>query len=751
MSSTGMSDSTSVLKAFSVTQGNNVKEAAPKVEKTVTQSEKSYSKTDITNTDKQTKGKVPAANIAFEEKPETKTDTRLFAVALGSDRQPISDGEGGNVLVLLNANKETVHDSNGEETLFNSKGLPLNAVPAKNEKGEFLHDADGNQVMVKIDNEGKAKYNKQGQPVLLNYQGYPIDLNAAPAKTDTTAAPKETTKTQAPTETNSKIPKNIVPALLPTGEPLLGPDGKQLRVKVDDNGAPIVDKQNQPELYDWEGNKLAPPEKAHTLDRIGWIFNKQLANQILVDLPKFIVKQVAKSNVKAALNASIKASEIVGREVVVNSSGKAIAEMVEVVAKEGGAKATVKALEVASKTLKAVPQVTGKTMGKVMMSVAKEGTKEGTEAAIKTLTEAGHLGKGIQAITMKEGKALLTKESTNFFVKIGQKFNPVTTGKAVGESYKAVQKVVGTEIAEKGFVSGTVSVAKKVGVGAAERTIQKGLEEGAQVAVKSFIESAIKSQLSSAAVEAVIKKSLQETAPHLTAEILEKVTTEAAKITLKDGAKTAAKYVAKEVGEKAAEKIASSAFQKSIPQLSATVIEKIAAEATTITMKDGSKAAAKYIAETAGKEAAEKIASAAFQKTIAEAVEKGTVNAVEQGMVKGTGKVAQIIYKTPGVGAAVSAVEKNAVKGASKVSTIAPYVGAAIGVAITAWDANHAYKLTKDPKVTKLSAGLAWATVGLDAVSVAANFSAVGAPIGWVATGLSVGTSIASDIYKYKK
>jgi hypothetical protein len=627
MSSTGISgsDSTSVLKAFSVKQPSRVQIPVTDISKLLDDS--SLSKTDSSKTDKSAKGKVPATNVAFEDQPKT-TDTRKFAVALDAQTQkPILDESGGRILILVNDNKEAVLDGNGEQLFFNSDGTPLNAVPAKNEKGEFYHDASGKQVLVKIDNDGNAKYDKKGNPVLLDFQGVPIDLTA---KADTTGkgAVKETAKVEP---SNPNIPKNIVPALHPNGDPVIGPDGRQLRVLVKDDGTPALDKAGQPQLFDWDGKKLEPPEQAFTIKRLNWIVNKGFVNKVLVSLPQFVVKKAVASSVTAALETGVKASEALGKETLAKASG-----------------------EITAKTINAVTKASGKAMGKVLTNVSKEAAKDGTAATIKALTEAGEFGKGIQAVTMQEGRALLTKESTNWFVKMGQKFNPVTTVQAVGESAKAVDKTIIKEISENGVVQGSATIAKKVGIGAAEKTLQKGMEDGAKIAVEGFIKKAIKD---------------------------------------------------------------------SAPKLASETVEKVAAEATKISLKDGSKAASKYIAEAVSKEAGIQIGTTALQKTITEAVSKGTAEAAEKGTVKV----------------------------ASKVSTIAPYVGAAVGVAITAWDANHAYKLTKDPKVTKLSAGLAWATVGLDAVSVAANFSAVGAPIGWVATGLSIGTSIASDIYKYKK
>lgn len=149
----------------------------------------------------------------------------------------------------------------------------------------------------------------------------------------------------------------------------------------------------------------------------------------------------------------------------------------------------------------------------------------------------------------------------------------------------------------------------------------------------------------------------------------------------------------------------------------------------------------------------------AGEKVLKEGVEKGIEKGVEVALKRGGKELAETVT-TKGVekaiaksaeDAAVKAATSGSAKAGSKASSIAPVVGAAIGLAITAWDAKDAYQKTKDPNTTKLSAGLAWATVGLDLVSTVTIATGVGAPIGWVATGLSIGTSVASDYFRYKK
>jgi hypothetical protein len=76
----------------------------------------------------------------------------------------------------------------------------------------------------------------------------------------------------------------------------------------------------------------------------------------------------------------------------------------------------------------------------------------------------------------------------------------------------------------------------------------------------------------------------------------------------------------------------------------------------------------------------------------------------------------------------------------------APVVGTAIGVAITAWDVKDALEKTRDPKVGKTSAALAWATVGFDVAATATTATGILAPLGVELRLLTMGTSFLSDI-----
>jgi len=177
-----------------------------------------------------------------------------------------------------------------------------------------------------------------------------------------------------------------------------------------------------------------------------------------------------------------------------------------------------------------------------------------------------------------------------------------------------------------------------------------------------------------------------------------------------------------------------------------------------VVAKSGTETAA-HIATNGVVKTVQKTMVGAGEKVLKEGVEKGIEKGVELAIKRGGKELAETVT-TKGVEkaiaktaeeAAIKASTTGTAKAGSKAASIAPVVGAAIGIAITAWDAKDAYEKTKDPNTTKLSAGLAWTTVGMDVISTATIATGVGAPIGWVATGIGIGTSIASDYFRYKK
>lgn len=156
---------------------------------------------------------------------------------------------------------------------------------------------------------------------------------------------------------------------------------------------------------------------------------------------------------------------------------------------------------------------------------------------------------------------------------------------------------------------------------------------------------------------------------------------------------------------------------------------------------------AQKVAVGAGEKALEKGVTKGIEKGMEIALKRGGSEVVERVATKATQKSLEKVATT----AATKAATTGSAKAGGKLASAVPIIGAVAGAAIVAWDTKDAIEKTRDKNTTKLSAGLAWATVALGTVSTVATATGVGAPVGWVATGLSIGTSIASDYYRYKK
>ncbi|RYY00470.1 hypothetical protein EON78_01080 [bacterium] len=187
---------------------------------------------------------------------------------------------------------------------------------------------------------------------------------------------------------------------------------------------------------------------------------------------------------------------------------------------------------------------------------------------------------------------------------------------------------------------------------------------------------------------------------------------------------------------------------KAIAATSRAIAESTKALAPVV--KGGASAYVKTVQKAAvgvGEKALEKGVTIGIEKGMTAALKRGGAEVVEKVATKAAQKSIEKVATTAATKAAVS----GSAKAGGKLASAVPIIGAVAGAAITAYDVHDAIKKTKDKNTTKLSAGLAWATVGLDVISTAATATGIGAPVGWVATGLSVGTSIASDYFRYKK
>jgi hypothetical protein len=98
--------------------------------------------------------------------------------------------------------------------------------------------------------------------------------------------------------------------------------------------------------------------------------------------------------------------------------------------------------------------------------------------------------------------------------------------------------------------------------------------------------------------------------------------------------------------------------------------------------------------------------------------------------------------------AIVKATEKTSIKMATRLAGIMPIVGAGAESYIMYKDIEHARDIHKDKDAPLIAPIMADTTVVLDGVSLAATTTGVGEPIGMVASGLSIITSLFSNIKK---
>ncbi|MFN8670573.1 MAG: hypothetical protein U0457_00630 [Candidatus Sericytochromatia bacterium] len=317
---------------------------------------------------------------------------------------------------------------------------------------------------------------------------------------------------------------------------------------------------------------------------------------------------------------------------------------------------------------------------------------------------------------------------------------------------KAVSTAVAKEVEKlmaKGATKGTVTIAKatenitaKATEGAIANLTKTGVLGKGIEPVKSLYQATKEGtvQLIKSSFKKVMGKST-EVAAETTAKATEKVVAETtAKVTAKTGSKTAAKVTEKVVAEttakvtaKTGSKTAAKVTEKAVAEVTEKVAEKTFTEGYKLATQGAGEAILKPALEQsiekgikigirkAGKGAADKVITASGEKAIKVAAEKAAVEA----STKGTAKVGLTVAK------------------------VTHHLGTAVNVGIMGYDTYDAYKKFKDPNVTTISKTLAVATVGLDGLSTYYHAKGVGGWKNWVATLGSMGTSIASDYFKY--
>ncbi len=139
-----------------------------------------------------------------------------------------------------------------------------------------------------------------------------------------------------------------------------------------------------------------------------------------------------------------------------------------------------------------------------------------------------------------------------------------------------------------------------------------------------------------------------------------------------------------------------------------------------------------------------------LEHSIEKATSKAQTETIEKGVIAvGSKAEKKILEKTIAEAtekAIVKATEKTGVKIATRLAGVMPIIGAGAESYIMYKDIQHARDIHNDPDAPLIAPILADTTVVLDGVSLAATTTGIGEPIGMVASGLSIVTSLLSNV-----
>ena len=277
----------------------------------------------------------------------------------------------------------------------------------------------------------------------------------------------------------------------------------------------------------------------------------------------------------------------------------------------------------------------------------------------------------------------------------------------------------------------------------------------------------------------VITKAVEQSVTQAVFETLGKASVETvAETVVKKGAKKGAKKVAEKIVEQvtlsASEAVAkgvTSGSEKLVAELAKT--GQLGKGVASVTLREsggvinavktGGSATVEILTKEIGEQGLAKGASSIIKKTIIgggeQALEKGiktgmekaSKNIIEKATAQGLDKATVEAVEKATVESSTKAISKTSVKVASTSQKILTGVNIAVSTGITIWDTVDAINKSKDENTSVASRVLAWSTVGLDAVSTVATATGKGRPLGTVAGFVSIGTSVLSDIVRYKK
>lgn len=339
---------------------------------------------------------------------------------------------------------------------------------------------------------------------------------------------------------------------------------------------------------------------------------------------------------------------------------------------------------------------------------------ETTPEDYKPETNKNHsISKAVAHFEVGLAQKMILRTAENYVAK-------ATTTAVTKELTAVLGKAVTTTTAKKG-----VDVAAKITAGAT-----KGLE-------KTVVDLTAKGLLGKGVATVGVKEAARQSGNLVKG--LEASAKASGEILLKGGAKKILPNTVNALGKTsigAGEKILQAGIEKGTSKAVEKVIQNLTEEAAGKVLTEvAAKTAAKSTAKTAanGVKVGTKAAVKAGTKTAAKTTTKATTKGIEK-------VTAEAVTK-----ATTEVTTKGGVKFAAKVGKAMPYVATAVGVGITAWDTYDAIEKTKDKNASTASKVLAWTTVGLDVTSTVTTATGKGKPIGWAATGLSIGTSILSD------
>lgn len=463
--------------------------------------------TDKSNVKTQEKGKVAQNNVEFVDQKESEPKPIPLRV---KDDGSLSPNEGNVGKFVVDEKGLPVLDKDGNFQLDEKNGKPVFLLA--NDKGEPLLDENNNIMLVEspkgevpadnVDLTGPVK-EKDPAPEVQQAQATEEKFFKAPL------LDPETNK-----ELLVKTDENGIPVVDDQGNFVPDPNGKPVYVKVDENNQPIL-KDGQLQFV---GNNVQgdPNEEAKkATEKVTAALNSHSAKRYLTG---FGYKSMAQWGTKVLSNTLIKGVSI-GLP-----GGKAIGFGIKhAVAKAVGE-------ELSKQVAKGVVKA-GET---TLIKASEKAVTSATGSVLKSLTTQKLIGQGIETLTMKEASKLA-----------GGKLKAVIEGGKALKTDLAALKAV-----EKVAAEGAEAVAKSTAKSAAKSTAKKVATEATEAAVKGALKAETKAGVS--------------TMLGVSGKVLTGAGEKALKTGVTEGIEQGVKAAVKRGGAEVAEKVVSKTSEKAI-------------------------------------------------------------------------------------------------------------------------------------------------------------------------------------------